>query len=62
MEHPILKPLPSSSGDLLADRRHDYAEMLFASGDHAAAAELMLGALELAPRLGARLVPHGRDA
>ncbi len=28
---------------------HDYAEMLFASGDHAAAAELMLGALELAP-------------
>ena len=33
----------------MADRRHDYAEMLFASGDHAAAAELMLGALELAP-------------
>jgi predicted TPR repeat methyltransferase len=45
-----LKPLQSSSGDLLADRRHDYAEMLFASGDHAAAAELMLGALELAPQ------------
>jgi predicted TPR repeat methyltransferase len=44
-----LKPLPNTSGDLLADRRHDYAEMLFASGDHAAAAELMLGALELAP-------------
>jgi predicted TPR repeat methyltransferase len=46
---PKLPPLPRSSGDLLADRRADYAEMLFASGDHAAAAELMLGALELAP-------------
>jgi predicted TPR repeat methyltransferase len=44
-----LKPLDLSSGDLLANRRADYAEMLFASGDHAAAAELMLGALELAP-------------
>ncbi len=41
--------LPRSSGDLLADRRADYAEMLFASGDNAAAAEIMLGALELAP-------------
>ena len=48
METP-LKLLQLSSGDLLADRRHDYAEMLFGSGDHAAAAELMLGALELAP-------------
>lgn len=44
-----MKPLDRSSGDLLADRRADYAEMLFGSGDHAAAAELMLGALELAP-------------
>jgi predicted TPR repeat methyltransferase len=44
-----VKPLPRSSGDLIADRRADYAEMLFGSGDHAAAAELMLGALELAP-------------
>ncbi|AMS44241.1 Type 12 methyltransferase [Aminobacter aminovorans] len=44
-----LTPLQLSSNDLLADRRADYAEMLFASGDHAAAAELMLGALELAP-------------
>ncbi|CAG1015898.1 MAG: methyltransferase domain-containing protein [Rhizobiaceae bacterium] len=41
--------LPRASGDLLADRRADYAEMLFASGDHSAAAEIMLGALELAP-------------
>ena len=44
-----MKPLPASSGDLIADRRADYAEMLFANGEHAAAAELMLGALELAP-------------
>jgi predicted TPR repeat methyltransferase len=44
-----LKPLETSSGDLLADRRADYAEMLFGLSDHAAAAELMLGALELAP-------------
>ncbi|MDI6025445.1 methyltransferase domain-containing protein [Corticibacterium sp. UT-5YL-CI-8] len=43
------KPFETSSGDLLADRRADYAEMLFASEDHAAAAELMLGALEIAP-------------
>jgi predicted TPR repeat methyltransferase len=48
-DRPDLKPLETSSGDLLADRRADYAEMLFGSGDHAAAAELMLGALELAP-------------
>ena len=45
-----MKPLPASSGDLIADRRADYAEMLFANGEHAAAAELMLGALELAPQ------------
>ena len=44
-----MKPLPASSGDLLADRRADYAEALFASQDYADAAELMLGALELAP-------------
>lgn len=45
-----MTPLQLSSNDLLADRRADYAEMLFASGDHAAAAELMLGALEIAPK------------
>ena len=48
-----MKPLQTSSGDLNADRRADYAEMLFASGDHAAAAELLLGALELAPQWAA---------
>ena len=46
----IMKPLQTSSGDLNADRRADYAEMLFASGDPTAAAELLLGALELAPQ------------
>lgn len=45
----MAKPLQTSSGDMLADRRADYADMLFASQDHAAAAEVMLGALELAP-------------
>ncbi|WP_353643088.1 methyltransferase domain-containing protein [Mesorhizobium sp. WSM2239] len=44
-----MKPLETCSGDLLADRRADYAEMLFGSGEHTQAAELMLGALELAP-------------
>ena len=44
-----MKPLPASSGDLLADRRADYAEALFASHDYVDAAALMLGALELAP-------------
>lgn len=44
-----MKPLPASSGDLLADRRADYAEALFASQDYTDAAELMRGALELAP-------------
>jgi len=43
------KPLPRSSGDVLADRRADYAEMLFGNGEAAAAAELMIGALEFAP-------------
>lgn len=45
-----MKPLQTSSGDPIADRRADYAEMLFALGDHAPAAELLLGALELAPQ------------
>ena len=45
----MAKPLQTWSGDILADRRADYADMLFASGDNAAAAEVMLGALELAP-------------
>ena len=42
-----------SSGDVIADRRADYARMLGEGGDHAAAAELMEQALELAPRWAA---------
>lgn len=42
-------PFSSSSGDPLADKRADYAEMLFQSGDLAAAADLMLQAVEQAP-------------
>jgi predicted TPR repeat methyltransferase len=38
-----------TSGDLVADRRADYASMLAEGGDHAAAADLMEQALELAP-------------
>lgn len=38
-----------SSGDVIADRRADYARMLAEGGDHEAAAELMEQALELAP-------------
>ncbi|AZO41120.1 methyltransferase domain-containing protein [Mesorhizobium sp. M7D.F.Ca.US.005.01.1.1] len=45
-----MKPLQASSGDLNADRRADYAEMLHADGDHAAAAELLLGALGMTPQ------------
>jgi predicted TPR repeat methyltransferase len=38
-----------SSGDLIADRRASYADMLFESGDHPAAADLMRQALEIVP-------------
>lgn len=44
-----MKLFDSSSGDALADKRADYAEMLFQSGDTTAAADLMLQALERAP-------------
>lgn len=39
-----------SSGDYVADRRSSYAQMLFESGDHAAAAELMGEAVSLVPQ------------
>ena len=48
-----MKPLQASSGDLNADRRADFAEMLFASGEPAQAAELLLRALELSPQWAA---------
>ena len=64
-----MKRVQLSSGDLLADRRADYAEMCFAEGDYAAAAELMRDALLLAPfwaagrfRLGEILEASGRIA
>ncbi len=38
-----------SSGDLIADRRAEYAHMLAETGDHADAADLMRQALELVP-------------
>jgi predicted TPR repeat methyltransferase len=38
-----------SSGNLMADKRAEYARMLVESGDFQAAAELMQQALELAP-------------
>lgn len=44
-----MKSLSFSSGDLIVDRRADYAEMLFAGGECAAAADLMRDALALAP-------------
>jgi len=38
-----------SSGDLIADRRYQYAQALFEDGDFAAAADLFEQAIELAP-------------
>jgi predicted TPR repeat methyltransferase len=44
-----MTPNQFSSGDVIADRRADYARMLDEGGDAPAAAELMEQALELAP-------------
>lgn len=61
-------PLQFSSGDLIADRRADYAEGLLAAGEAAAAADLYVQALEIAPqwgagwyRLGEIRADHGLD-
>ena len=48
-----MQPLQLSSGDLVADRRASYAEMLLEAGDWAAAAELMRETLSLVPHWGA---------
>jgi predicted TPR repeat methyltransferase len=48
-----MTPTQFSSGDVIADRRADYARMLAEAGDAAAAAELMEQALELVPRWAA---------
>ena len=60
-------PIQLSSGNLLADRRATYAEMLFESGDTNAAADLMRELLALVPdwaagwfRLGEMLEIAGR--
>ncbi len=62
-----MKILPLSSGDLVADRRADYAEMLRDGGDVAAAADLMRDTVAIAPgwvagwyRLGEMLDEAGR--
>ena len=46
-----MKPVPLflSSGDVLADRRYEHAKAYAAEGDRAAAADLLLQALERAP-------------
>jgi len=49
----VLSKASFSSGDVVADRRADYARMLAETGDYAAAAELMEQALELAPEWAA---------
>lgn len=63
-----MQPVQMSSGDLVADRRASYAEMLFETGDHVAAADLMRDALALVPgwaagwfRLGEMAVEAGRN-
>src|SRR5262249_17089770 len=51
--HPSSRPMPArlflSSGDLIADRRYDFARDLQLRGDLAAAADLLQQAIELAP-------------
>ena len=54
-----MKPLPASSGDLIADRRADYAEMVFANGDHAAAVEFMLRRARTRAAVGNGMVQTG---
>lgn len=51
-----MQPTQFSSGDVIADRRADYARMLAESGEHEAAVELMEQALELVPDWPAGLV------
>jgi len=48
-----MQPLFSSSGDMLADRRYEYARDLWSEGDVSAAIDLVMQALERAPRFAA---------
>ncbi|WP_295813883.1 methyltransferase [uncultured Nitratireductor sp.] len=54
-----MTPLSFTSGNLLADRRAEYAEMLFENGDFKAAADLMGEALDLAPDWATGYYRHG---
>lgn len=59
-----MRPPPltlASSGDLLADRRFDYAQALMARGDHQGAADLLRQALDRAPGWTACLVALGES-
>lgn len=51
-----MHPNQFSSGDVIADRRADYARMLAENGEHEAAVELMEQALEITPAWPAGLV------
>jgi predicted TPR repeat methyltransferase len=51
-----MHPTQFSSGDVIADRRADYARMLADNGEHEAAVELMEQALEITPDWTAGLV------
>lgn len=51
-----MHPTQFSSGDVIADRRADYARMLADNGEHEAAMELMEQALEITPDWTAGLV------
>jgi predicted TPR repeat methyltransferase len=51
-----MHPTQFSSGDVIADRRADYARMLAENGEHEAAVELMEQALEITPDWTAGLV------
>jgi len=64
-----MQPVQMSSGDLVADRRASYAEMLLEAGEASAAADLMRDALALVPgwtagwfRLGEMMDVAGRTA
>src|SRR5690242_12872239 len=65
LPHGKAMPLTStlrSSGDLLADRRYEYARAAFDEGDFAAAADLARQVLELAPAFAAAHALLGRAA
>ena len=50
---PVMRPLQLSSGDMLVDRRAAFAAAMAKAQDYAAAAEIMVGAMEIAPHWAA---------